>query len=83
MGQFDVTQKQWQDVMGNNPSGNRAAHSIAFFAIESGRQTACSIRCLSEFSDHRRNFVMSLSSPRTLPVAGYTTASDLHFVPLP
>lgn len=25
MGQFDVTQKQWQDVMGNNPSGNLAA----------------------------------------------------------
>jgi formylglycine-generating enzyme required for sulfatase activity len=25
MGQFDVTQKQWQNVMGNNPSGNRAA----------------------------------------------------------
>jgi formylglycine-generating enzyme required for sulfatase activity len=25
MGQFDVTQKQWQDVMGSNPSGNRAA----------------------------------------------------------
>jgi formylglycine-generating enzyme required for sulfatase activity len=24
MGQFDVTQKQWQEVMGNNPSGNRA-----------------------------------------------------------
>lgn len=24
MGQFDVTQKQWQDVMGNNPSGNLA-----------------------------------------------------------
>jgi|HubBroStandDraft_1064217.scaffolds.fasta_scaffold00954_7 formylglycine-generating enzyme required for sulfatase activity len=25
MGRFDVTQKQWQEVMGNNPSGNRAA----------------------------------------------------------
>lgn len=25
MGQFDVTQKQWQEVMGNNPSGNLAA----------------------------------------------------------
>jgi formylglycine-generating enzyme required for sulfatase activity len=25
MGQFDVTQKQWQDVMGNNPSYNLAA----------------------------------------------------------
>ncbi|HET9401716.1 MAG TPA: SUMF1/EgtB/PvdO family nonheme iron enzyme [Candidatus Acidoferrales bacterium] len=25
MGQFDVTQKQWQDVMGNNPSANLAA----------------------------------------------------------
>jgi formylglycine-generating enzyme required for sulfatase activity len=25
MGQFDVTQKQWQEVMGNNPSGNRTA----------------------------------------------------------
>jgi formylglycine-generating enzyme required for sulfatase activity len=25
MGQFDVTQKQWQDVMGNNPSFNLAA----------------------------------------------------------
>ncbi len=25
MGKFDVTQKQWQDVMGNNPSGNQAA----------------------------------------------------------
>ena len=24
MGQFDVTQKQWQDVMGNNPSYNLA-----------------------------------------------------------
>lgn len=23
MGQFDVTQKQWQELMGNNPSGNR------------------------------------------------------------
>jgi len=23
MGQFDVTQKQWRNVMGNNPSGNR------------------------------------------------------------
>ncbi len=25
MGKFDVTQKQWQDVMGNNPSFNRTA----------------------------------------------------------
>lgn len=25
MGKFDVTQKQWEDVMGNNPSWNRAA----------------------------------------------------------
>ena len=25
MGQFDVTQKQWQDVMGNNPSANQAS----------------------------------------------------------
>jgi formylglycine-generating enzyme required for sulfatase activity len=25
IGQFDVTQKQWQEVMGNNPSGNRTA----------------------------------------------------------
>lgn len=25
MGQFDITQKQWQAVMGNNPSGNQAA----------------------------------------------------------
>ncbi len=29
MGQFDVTQKQWQDVMGNNPSGNLAAGADA------------------------------------------------------
>lgn len=29
MGQFDITQKQWQDVMGNNPSFNQAAGSNA------------------------------------------------------
>jgi formylglycine-generating enzyme required for sulfatase activity len=29
IGQFDVTQKQWQEVMGNNPSGNRAAGADA------------------------------------------------------
>lgn len=40
MGQFDVTQKQWQDVMGNNPSGNRQAVLMPQLSRSVGRMSS-------------------------------------------